>query len=295
MSSKFMGLALFTCLTSAALTGCRPADTSRATAELGFIVSELVFARTGLGEERALTVSLENRGRAFTEVSLSAAEPFSVKPSSAEIYGGGTVQVTVTFRPTIEGETNGVLQAASLDGSAQLGLSGSSVRSLNCAASSPCVSSVFDVESGRCVEMALADGSACASASSCIAQGLCVGGVCKGELTTCDDGNACTTDACAVGEGCVHFDVSAQCPAASDACHAPVCDPRQGCQTVELADGTPCGPSDCNTADLCMAGICNSVPAPEGSSCGAGSPCQAKGVCREKTCVQPAATPLFEA
>ena len=274
---------------------CRAPDTSKVNADVGFAVSSLAFARTLVGQERALSVTVENRGRAPALLRFGAQGPFFVAPGEVEVAGGSTAQLTVTFRPSEAGEVSGLLEAAGVEGIAPVALTGEGMREEACAPSSLCVGAAFDVESATCVETPVTDGTACVSLNSCIPQGQCFHGECKGEVDRCDDNNRCTTDACAPGEGCVHFDASAECPAASDACHVPVCDSLKGCQWVEAADGIPCGPSDCNRADICMAGVCKSVVVPEGAKCGTESPCQAKGICHLAKCEQPAATKLSEA
>src|SRR5688572_8937008 len=68
----------------------------------------------------------------------------------------------------------------------------------------------------------------------------------------CDDGNACTTDACVDDVGCSHRDVS--CPPAADACRIAHCAPRLGCVEAVTPDGTPCGTNDCGGTNACRSG-----------------------------------------
>lgn len=295
LSPRAMRRVLVTFFLTVAAAACRPPDTSTVNAAVGFTVPSLTFSRTLLGRERTQTVTVENRGRGAALLSFSAQGRFSVTPEVLDVRGGSTGEVRVTFHPLERGEATGLLEASGVDRVAPVVLSGEGVQEEACVASSPCMTAVFDPERAACVETPVSDGAACASPSTCVPQGQCISGVCKGNLDTCDDGNKCTTDACAMAEGCVHFDASDECPASDDACQAPVCDPKMGCGLVEVADGTPCGASDCNRADLCMAGTCTSVAVPEGAACGAESPCQAKGVCRAKACDQPVASKLQEA
>jgi hypothetical protein len=86
-------------------------------------------------------------------------------------------------------------------------------------------------------------------------------------VTTCDDGNACTTDVCAPGapgadaSGCIHMPVV--CPA-PDQCHTGgTCDPSTGaCVMTPKADGTECSDGNpCTRTDTCQQGICQGTNA----------------------------------
>lgn len=68
----------------------------------------------------------------------------------------------------------------------------------------------------------------------------------------CDDGNACTTDACE-GCACVH---RAACDDGNP-CTTDTCDAEAGCQHVPVADGTPCADGNlCNGTETCRSGTC---------------------------------------
>ena len=91
----------------------------------------------------------------------------------------------------------------------------------------------------------------------CEATGTCVTHV-QYSASSCDDGNACTTDSCASEPygACRHAPVS--CPAHDDPCFEPYpCDPVVGCLNVALPkpDGTPCG-----AGHSCQAGACTCTP-----------------------------------
>jgi hypothetical protein len=70
----------------------------------------------------------------------------------------------------------------------------------------------------------------------------------------CDDGNACTTDACIDDVGCSHQDVS--CPPAEDACRVSQCNPQVGCVEAVAPDGTTCGTNECGGTNACRSGEC---------------------------------------
>jgi hypothetical protein len=114
--------------------------------------------------------------------------------------------------------------------------------------------------------------------------------MCRGEAARCDDGNACTTDACAVGLGCQHLTTA--CATPENPCLAARCDPSMGCATAPVQDGTPCGAVSCELANVCLGGSCRAVTPPEGFTCAPASACRGEGVCRSRRCVQPAERPL---
>jgi hypothetical protein len=85
------------------------------------------------------------------------------------------------------------------------------------------------------------------------------GGVCKRpDRMTCDDGDACTVDACRRGGICEHIPV--ECPDSGDGCTLSACSPETGeCATI-VRD---CDDSDPDTADSCEPGVgCVHSPVP---------------------------------
>jgi hypothetical protein len=70
----------------------------------------------------------------------------------------------------------------------------------------------------------------------------------------CDDGNACTTDACIDDVGCSHRDSS--CPPAEGACRVSQCNPQLGCVQAVAPDGTRCGTNACGGTKACRSGEC---------------------------------------
>ena len=143
---------------------------------------------------------------------------------------------------------------------------------------------------GRCVHAAAADGTACSDGVFCNGAETCRAGACvAGPPPACDDGNACTTDACDEGaRRCTHTPLASCCTSdadcsVADACHTnarcdtgqcvtdPVvcpdpgtcavasCDPQRGCETTPVPDGTPCDDGNaCTVGDVCTAGACGS-------------------------------------
>ncbi len=110
---------------------------------------------------------------------------------------------------------------------------------------------------------------------------------CGGSCGACDDGDACTADACEPVSGqCTH--VARSCDDAS-ACTFDGCDPSSGlCLFVPVPDGLPCDDADaCTRLDACGAGVCvGSAPV----TCPAPGPCGLPGQCDPATgaCDEPA-------
>lgn len=158
----------------------------------------------------------------------------------------------------------------------------------------PCSRSVCD--NGRCVaeptpDTPCDDGLDCTQADTCDASGQC-----RGEAVVCDDGDACTDEACEPGLGCQSNPAPGRacddgdtctandtCDAAGaclglatacddgDPCTVDTCDPVTGC-SHEQRDGLACDDGDgCTLGDRCQAGLCLGVVRP----CGDDNPCTA--------------------
>ncbi len=97
------------------------------------------------------------------------------------------------------------------------------------------------------------DGQACSDGSLCTIGDACSGATCMpGAVTTCDDNNACTQDACAPASGCSHTALDGQACSDGNVCTVDTCDPQIGCvHSAKCTDGDPC------TLDVCSAiGTC---------------------------------------
>ncbi len=67
---------------------------------------------------------------------------------------------------------------------------------------------------------------ACGNEKACTAKGLCQAGKCTGAVSSCDDGNPCTTDSCgANSSGCQHVAAAAGSPCGTGTCGQGVCSP----------------------------------------------------------------------
>lgn len=263
------------------MVGCTgPAVVSAGSAELA-IPQTLEFGPTALSFSRTRPLVVVNRARVAKTVEVSVSGPFSA-PATLEVPGGAEVSLEVTFSPGSVGAAAGVLV---LDG-VEVAVTGEGVAALECGASTVCDVVAFDPETLSCTHTPKPDGSACEDELACIEGGTCQAGACLGRAARCDDGNACTSDACSVGRGCQHE--TRQCAQPSNPCQAPVCDPLLGCGSAPVQDGTPCGSVSCELANVCLAGQCRAVVPPEGFTCSPESACRGEGVCRNKECVRPA-------
>src|SRR5207253_2262211 len=84
-------------------------------------------------------------------------------------------------------------------------------------------------------------------------------------VTSCDDGNPCTTDSCNPGTGCVHLNNTLGCNDGN------ACTPTDGCHTA--------GTSDPSSA------TCTSPHAPNNTGCNDGNACTRTDTCQSGSCV----------
>jgi len=268
------------------VVGCSgPAVVTTGSGELA-VPEALSFPPTALSFSRVQPLLVLNRARAPRTVEVSVDGPFAAV-QSLDVPGGAEVTLEVHFAPTAAGPATGTLR---LDGR-EVALSGEGVPALDCGAGSVCESVAFDPETLRCVRTPRPDGTACEDELACIEGGTCQAGACLGRAARCDDGNACTTDACSVGRGCQHTTMA--CAAPTNPCLAPRCDPVLGCSAAPVQDGTPCGAVSCELANVCLLGACRAVVPPEGFTCSPESACRGEGVCRNKVCERPAERELL--
>lgn len=88
----------------------------------------------------------------------------------------------------------------------------------------------------------------------------------------CDDGSACTTDACDGGT-CSNTPISCS---DGDACTADACDPVTGCASSPITcdDNKECTADGCDSASGCVF-----APLPSGTACSGGGQCDGGGTC----------------
>jgi hypothetical protein len=115
-----------------------------------------------------------------------------------------------------------------------------------------------------CRHAPVADGTVCDDHSPCTVGDHCVAGTCTGQLSSCDDHNICTSDACNTQTGqCNHTAIDCN---DGDTCTTDACDTESGScvhTPVNCSDGNAC------TDDTCSQGVCAHTPrvCDDGLSC----------------------------
>ena len=103
------------------------------------------------------------------------------------------------------------------------------------------------------------NGVSCSDGDSCTQSDKCNNGVCKGTPTNCNDGNACTTDACDAATGV--------------------------CKSTPVTDGAACDDgSKCSTKDTCIKGECKGEDYKVSGICDDGNPCTNDGCVPQSGC-----------
>jgi hypothetical protein len=78
-------------------------------------------------------------------------------------------------------------------------------------AAEACQTNACQPATGLCAAVAVKEGASCSDGDACTSGDSCSGGLCKaGAALTCDDGNACTADACDPKTGCTAKPVAGQ-------------------------------------------------------------------------------------
>ncbi len=184
------------------------------------------FGAVYLGAEATRTLSLANVGPGAEAVTLALEGPsFSTTRIGSAIGPGTTLDVPVRFAPTAPGLVQGTLRVAWPGGVREVSVSGEGLGWPACPLPEACQSSAFDPQSGTCRVDPSAEGAACASADPCLLNTVCTQGQCLGQFAACDDGDPCTQDACAPGQGCIHVHDPALCPTPG-ACVDPTLQPH---------------------------------------------------------------------
>ena len=124
----------------------------------------------------------------------------------------------------------------------------------SCTDDEPCTSNACDAKTGKCLFPFTNDGSGCNDDNACTHPDRCQAGKCHGQTLDCDDGSACTKDACDPKKGCVLTPICDD----GDPCTADLCDEKtQKCGTKAAADGFGCDDADrCSTFEACAQGKC---------------------------------------
>jgi len=105
----------------------------------------------------------------------------------------------------------------------------------------------------------------------------------NGQAALCDDGNVCTTDACAGAAGCTHVNNGLSCNDGN------ACTQTDTCQGGACAGSNPvvCTALDsCHDAGVCNTGtgVCSHPAKPNGTACSDGNACTLNEVCSGGIC-----------
>lgn len=92
------------------------------------------------------------------------------------------------------------------------------------------------------------DGNACTNDACTVGQN---GNGCQYKTATCDDGNFCTDNQCNPSSGCFYTNKSANYCSDNDLCTDDICVPSLGCQNPpkDCNDGNPCSIDTCNPSN----------------------------------------------
>ena len=144
----------------------------------------------------------------------------------------------------------------------------------------PCQVNECAPESGECVAVPIATGTACDDGDQCTVGDVCKNGTCDGNAKICDDGNACTTDACDKAQGCL-----------AEPFDGP-CDDKNACTQGEVCVSGKCqggGAVSCSDANVCTSDAC--LPktgckySPAVGACNDGDACTNDDACKSGKCV----------
>ncbi len=126
-------------------------------------------------------------------------------------------------------------------------------------------------------------GAGCNDGSACTNNDSCDAGICVGTDIVCDDGNACTLDACDAVSGCTFPDASdgSACDDGNDCTDGDLCDQGECVgESVTCNDDNPC------TTDSCApVGGCGFAPVADGTACDDGDICTVSESCVASECV----------
>ena len=221
--------------------------------------ASLSLTTTYVGLSVTGTVSVSNGGGRTEALPVSVDAPFTVEVAEVTLGKGAEEAVVVRYSPLTAGRASGTLRIGPLE----VPVEAEALEVPACMPSSVCVDARFDVATAQCVEARRPEGASCET--RCVTGG-CTNGACIGRLKGCDDGDACTLDACDEAGGCSHPPVT--CPAPG-VCQLAVCRKATGCAMEEAPDGTLCGVDDClaTQVDVCLSGACVRRQRPDSGRC----------------------------
>ena len=173
--------------------GCKRNDLNGVGGGLRFDPTSVQFdSAFADGVARTRDVSVVNDGPATVDVAWKGlTRPFAAD-LPARLQPGATT-VTLSWTPEVPGHFSQLLevQSAGLT-TATLPIEATSNPIPSCVATSPCVTSSFNLATLKCVEVPVTDGADCDPGTKCLVEARCEAGRCVGTARTCEDHNRCT-------------------------------------------------------------------------------------------------------
>ncbi len=121
-----------------------------------------------------------------------------------------------------------------------------------CDDNNACTTDTCDATKG-CVYAAVKAGAACDDGDKCSDADVCTAGKCVGKPVDCDDGNACTTDACGATTGCSWTANSANCDDGNKCTDGDKCKGGKCAGTTTADPKVACDDKNACTDDTCEA------------------------------------------
>ena len=179
----------------------------------------------------------------------------------------------------------------------------------------PCGKYACQANNGQCISKSLPNGTPCNDSDACTTADACLNGLCRGQITSCNDDNPCSADSCnassgecqfvpAVGQPCDDGDActandacdgAAKCVGQGSSCDDgnqctfDVCQADQGCVNVNISG--PCDDGDpCTDGESCNLGVCSAGPK-DPNCCATDGDCDdldkcTTDACQNKDCVR---------
>ena len=150
---------------------------------------------------------------------------------------------------------------------------------VNCDDAKVCTADSCDAASG-CKNTAL-EAISCSDGDACTVADACAQGACKGTVQVCDDGNACTTDACDKLKGCTATAKTGVLCSDGSACTG-----QDACSSFGKCVGTKvtCNDNSVCTLDLCDVDLGCVFTKLSGASCSDGKLCTVTDSCSDGVC-----------
>ncbi len=146
-----------------------------------------------------------------------------------------------------------------------------------CPGDGKCLLGACDGATNKCHMEPAPDLSSCEDGNACTVADKCATGNCVGTVATCEDGNPCTSDDCEPATGCVLLPESVTCDDGNACTFADACVQTTCTGTAkDCGDGNPC------TDDSCSGGVCLALA--NTATCDDANACTANDACANKIC-----------